>query len=185
MDPAGNVFDTTVPYALGICDGVHHVNLCRLDVPVGAWRLRWLHSSTHAYAFACTCDSLSSVSSVWGDCFGLACRAGCHQIENGWHVLVSCLTLVFSPILFLFAYCLGAKRQHFRSILITGGGGGLGEALALSFAAQKQPPVTLVLIGRNAERLRDVKDRCNALGATAYDVCVCVLVCCVAIIPRA
>jgi short-subunit dehydrogenase len=81
-------------------------------------------------------------------------------------VLVSCLTLVFSPILFLVAYCLGSKRKHFKSILITGGNGGLGEALAVSYAARG---ITLVLIGRNAEKLKDVKDKCNALGATTYE----------------
>jgi len=49
-----------------------------------------------------------------------------------------------------------------KSILITGGSSGLGEALALSYADKG---VILFLSGRNEERLRAVQNNCAARGA--------------------
>jgi short-subunit dehydrogenase len=59
--------------------------------------------------------------------------------------------------------------QH---ILITGASSGLGAALALAYA---KPNVTLILTGRNAERLGDVDASCQTRGtkviAQVIDVC--------------
>lgn len=49
-----------------------------------------------------------------------------------------------------------------RTVLITGATGGLGSALATEYAA---PGRTLVLLGRDAERLELLAERCRALGA--------------------
>ena len=49
-----------------------------------------------------------------------------------------------------------------RAILITGGSSGLGEALALAYAA---PGVFLALSGRNEERLASVDRACREKGA--------------------
>ena len=54
--------------------------------------------------------------------------------------------------------------MSFRSILITGASSGLGAALAQALAA---PDVTLVLVGRNPERLNAVCETCQLKGATA------------------
>jgi NADP-dependent 3-hydroxy acid dehydrogenase YdfG len=60
-------------------------------------------------------------------------------------------------------------HMHFRGqgqpkcIVITGGSSGLGEGLALEYAA---PGVTLGLTGRNEARLNGVKAACEKLGAT-------------------
>jgi short-subunit dehydrogenase len=58
-----------------------------------------------------------------------------------------------------------------KSILITGASSGIGEALALDYAA---PGVTLALSGRDARRLAGVAEACRAMGAaveaTAVDV---------------
>jgi len=51
-----------------------------------------------------------------------------------------------------------------RSILITGASSGIGEALALAYAA---PGVTLALSGRDAARTAAVADACRARGAAA------------------
>lgn len=50
-------------------------------------------------------------------------------------------------------------------IVITGATSGLGEGLALSYAA---PGASLGLIGRNAERLRQAALACQARGATVH-----------------
>lgn len=50
-----------------------------------------------------------------------------------------------------------------KSILITGGSSGIGEALALAYAA---PGVVLALTGRNAARLEAVAEACRGRGAT-------------------
>ena len=56
-----------------------------------------------------------------------------------------------------------------RSLLITGASSGIGEALALLYAA---PGVTLRLIGRDATRLQAVAQQANALGATVDSLAV-------------
>ena len=51
-----------------------------------------------------------------------------------------------------------------QSILITGASSGIGEALALGYAA---PGARLALVGRNAERLEGVAAACRTSGAGA------------------
>ena len=53
--------------------------------------------------------------------------------------------------------------KTFSSIVLTGASSGIGEALALDYAA---PGVALALTGRDAERLEAVADACRAKGAT-------------------
>lgn len=55
--------------------------------------------------------------------------------------------------------------REFHSILITGATSGLGRALALAYA---QSGVTLHLLGRNAERMRDVGLLCEEKGAQVH-----------------
>lgn len=55
-----------------------------------------------------------------------------------------------------------AKADHPHSIMITGASSGIGEALALYYAA---PGVTLFLSGRNDERLRAAAEACRQRGA--------------------
>lgn len=51
----------------------------------------------------------------------------------------------------------------FTSIVITGASSGIGEALAIDYAA---PGTALALNGRDAGRLRQVAEKCRAKGAT-------------------
>ena len=51
-----------------------------------------------------------------------------------------------------------------RTILITGASSGLGAALARAYA---QPGATLILWGRDEDRLAATASRCRALGAAA------------------
>lgn len=53
--------------------------------------------------------------------------------------------------------------KNFSSIVITGASSGIGEALALDYAA---PGVALALTGRDESRLATVADACRAKGAT-------------------
>lgn len=57
---------------------------------------------------------------------------------------------------------MAADLSNPRHILITGASSGIGEALALAYAA---PGARLVLGGRNPQRLADVAARCEAAGA--------------------
>ncbi len=52
-----------------------------------------------------------------------------------------------------------------KTILITGASSGLGEALALAYAA---PDTNLMLLGRNAPRLEKVAHECHARGAVVH-----------------
>jgi short-subunit dehydrogenase len=52
--------------------------------------------------------------------------------------------------------------KSFRSIVITGASSGIGETLALDYAA---PGVALALSGRDAARLQSVAEACRAKGA--------------------
>jgi len=52
--------------------------------------------------------------------------------------------------------------KSFRSIVITGASSGIGEALALDYAA---PGIALALSGRDAVRLQAVAEACRARGA--------------------
>lgn len=54
-----------------------------------------------------------------------------------------------------------------KTIWITGASSGIGEALALEWA--KHSP-TIILSGRNEERLNEVKQNCEALGAKCFVV---------------
>lgn len=56
-----------------------------------------------------------------------------------------------------------------RSILVTGGSSGLGEALALELAA---PGIALAITGQDSERLAGVAARCEAKGAKVRAVCI-------------
>jgi short-subunit dehydrogenase len=56
--------------------------------------------------------------------------------------------------------------KSFRSIVITGASSGIGEALALDYAASG---IALGLTGRNRERLASVSDACRAKGATVIE----------------
>lgn len=51
----------------------------------------------------------------------------------------------------------------YKSILITGASSGIGQSLAEFYAA---PGVTLMLTGRDEKRLHEVRDHCEAKGAT-------------------
>jgi len=53
--------------------------------------------------------------------------------------------------------------KNFRHIVITGASSGIGEALALDYAA---PGIALGLTGRDAARLAKVADACRVKGAT-------------------
>lgn len=53
--------------------------------------------------------------------------------------------------------------KSFSSIVLTGASSGIGEALALDYAA---PGVALALTGRDSERLETVAAACRAKGAT-------------------
>src|SRR4051812_45739353 len=53
--------------------------------------------------------------------------------------------------------------KSFRCIVITGASSGIGEALALDYAA---PGIALGLTGRDAGRLAKVAEACRARGAT-------------------
>ena len=53
--------------------------------------------------------------------------------------------------------------QDFTSIVITGASSGIGEALALDYAA---PGIALALSGRDAQRLDAIAAACRAKGAT-------------------
>ena len=53
--------------------------------------------------------------------------------------------------------------KKFTSIVITGASSGIGEALAIDYAA---PGIALALTGRDAERLEAVASACRAKGAT-------------------
>src|SRR5436190_18108510 len=54
-------------------------------------------------------------------------------------------------------------KKRFASIVITGASSGIGEALALDYAA---PGIALALNGRDAARLHAVAEACRARGAT-------------------
>ncbi len=56
--------------------------------------------------------------------------------------------------------------KSFASIVITGASSGIGEALALDYAA---PGVALALCGRDAGRLKAVAEACRAKGAAVDD----------------
>ena len=54
-----------------------------------------------------------------------------------------------------------------KTIWITGASSGIGEALAVEWSTFKP---TLILSGRNVEKLEEVRDKCTALGAKAHIV---------------
>lgn len=57
-------------------------------------------------------------------------------------------------------------QKKFSNIIITGASSGIGEALALYYAANGAQ--NLFLCGRNEKRLNNVAERCRTLGADVY-----------------
>ena len=57
---------------------------------------------------------------------------------------------------------MSAQHQHKKTVLITGASSGIGEALALHYAAKN---ADLCLIGRHADRLEQVANACRKAGS--------------------
>ena len=69
--------------------------------------------------------------------------------------------LCTSPIWYLIEAFQSASKgtKQFHSILITGASGGIGQAVAIEFV-QKNPSVTLFLLGRDKDKLQETKQLC-------------------------
>eukprot|EP00762_Andalucia_godoyi_P003261 ANDGO_06645.mRNA.1 putative oxidoreductase MXAN_5909 len=83
------------------------------------------------------------------------------------------LSFLIAPLLLLVVFVaflfngLGSalrKKANYKAVLITGASSGIGEYLAYEFATQIKG-VRLFLVGRNRERMNEVKSRCESLGA--------------------
>jgi short-subunit dehydrogenase len=61
------------------------------------------------------------------------------------------------------------KKVHNYVVLITGASSGIGAALSKAYAA---PGVSLIMLGRNAERLKTVAEWCKEQGATTKEIIV-------------
>ena len=57
-------------------------------------------------------------------------------------------------------------ETKFKNVLITGASSGIGEAMALYYAASGSE--NLFICGRNKERLNEVKHQCEKFGAKVY-----------------
>jgi short-subunit dehydrogenase len=85
-------------------------------------------------------------------------------LAQAWfHLIVVCISSAISPFLYIVQLLRKSPRKAFKSILITGGNSGLGESLAIAFAA---PGVKLVLLARDERKLINVAQQCRDLGAT-------------------
>mmetsp|Transcript_10259 Transcript_10259/g.24519 ORF Transcript_10259/g.24519 Transcript_10259/m.24519 type:complete len:349 (-) Transcript_10259:47-1093(-) len=84
-------------------------------------------------------------------------------------VLQAVLNLIMAPLYLLGSLFCGRKGRAPRKlkpkcILITGATSGIGEGLAREYSQTKD--VTLLLTGRNKDRLAGIADECTANGAT-------------------
>jgi len=77
-------------------------------------------------------------------------------------ILLDLILLILSPFLFVWERISSGKKKTYKSIFITGGNSGIGEGLALAFAA---PGVHLTLTARNAEKLTEVAEKAKKKGA--------------------
>lgn len=57
-------------------------------------------------------------------------------------------------------------KTKFKNVLITGASSGIGEAMALYYAANDAE--NIFICGRNKERLNEVKQQCEKFGAKVY-----------------
>jgi len=89
-------------------------------------------------------------------------------ISQAVAMVVNCVMLPFSVL----GTFVRASAPKAKVVLITGATSGIGEALALQYAAAG---ITLILVGRNGDRLRGVEDLCKTKGAVVIpkqiDVC--------------
>ncbi|KAA0171475.1 hypothetical protein FNF28_00687 [Cafeteria roenbergensis] len=86
-------------------------------------------------------------------------------VVSGWAAsqVAALLTCVISVLDLIWSVVAPRKAAPApRVVLITGASSGIGKALAIDYAS---PGMTLVLTGRNMERLREVSDACDAKGA--------------------
>jgi NAD(P)-dependent dehydrogenase (short-subunit alcohol dehydrogenase family) len=74
------------------------------------------------------------------------------------------LSCIVTPIDIVLSLVFGRRKvEEPKTIVITGATSGIGEGLAKSYA---RSGVTLMLTGRNAERLESVGAECSKLGAS-------------------
>ncbi|KAN0038942.1 hypothetical protein ACTA71_001135 [Dictyostelium dimigraforme] len=77
----------------------------------------------------------------------------------------SIFIILLSPILKLICVKKALKFQKPKSIVITGASSGIGKSLACKYASIYKNDLTLLLIGRNKDRLNQVKEICQSYGS--------------------
>lgn len=79
-------------------------------------------------------------------------------IAQALAMVINCLVLPFAFV----GTFVRASAPKAKTILITGATSGIGEALAIEYASVG---TTLILVGRNVDRLAAVEDLCKSKGA--------------------
>ncbi|KAN0019775.1 hypothetical protein ACTFIU_002997 [Dictyostelium citrinum] len=92
------------------------------------------------------------------------------SIEVILPLFFSLLAIIISPILKIICLKKALKFSRPKTIVISGSSSGIGKALACKYASIYKNDITLLIMGRNKDEIKQVKQICESYGSKVFSI---------------